>query len=133
MNCAGMKYFLIFTFLFLFSNGARISPKLKNPELLKQFWLENAKKLVRDKLSEKLNTNKAKNVILFLGDGMGLTTIAATRVVMGGEEKKLSFENFPHTATAKTYCLDESVPDSACASNAFLRGFKANYGNLIIK
>lgn len=101
-----------------------------NAELTKEFWLDSAKKSVREKLNTKPNTNKAKNVILFLGDGMGHTTIAASRVAMGGEEKKLSFENFPHTASSRTYCVDKGVADSACSANAFLHGVKSNFGTI---
>lgn len=132
MSSNSTKYFLILVFSLSFSNGLKISKNFLssklNSEKSKEFWLDKAKKLVEEKTTAEVNTNRAKNVILFLGDGMGFSTIAATRVAMGGEEKKLAFENFPNTATAKTYCLDESVPDSACAANAFLRGFKGNYG-----
>lgn len=38
----------------------------------------------------------AKNIIFFIGDGMDLATLAATRAYIGGEEKVLSFEKFPH-------------------------------------
>lgn len=44
---------------------------------------------------------------------------------MGGEEKKLSFENFPFTANSKTYCVDLQVSDSACTATAYLSGVKA--------
>lgn len=101
-----------------------------NIELNPEYWLENAKNLVSEKLKAIPNTNKAKNVIFFLGDGMGHTTVAATRVAMGGEELKLSFENFPHTSSSKTYCLDRTVPDSACTATAFFRGIKNNNGIL---
>ena len=43
----------------------------------------------------------AKNVILFIGDGMGVSTITAARIFDGqskgmqGEENELSFERFP--------------------------------------
>lgn len=43
----------------------------------------------------------AKNVILFLGDGMSIPTITATRVYIGGEEQKLAFEKFPYSGLAK--------------------------------
>jgi alkaline phosphatase len=62
----------------------------------------------------------------FLGDGMSHPTIAAARVYMGGEEKKLSFENFPYTASSKTYCVDKQVSDSACTATAYLSGVKTN-------
>lgn len=45
---------------------------------------------------------------------------------MGGEEKKLSFEEFPFTASSKTYCVDLQVSDSACTATAYLSGIKAN-------
>ena len=51
----------------------------------------------------------AKNVILFVGDGMSLPTVAAARIYEGqlhkqtGEENLLSFEHFPQTAFSKTY------------------------------
>lgn len=63
-----------------------------------------------------LNTNVAKNIILFLGDGMSVPTLAATRVYIGGEEKYLSFEEFPYLAMSKTYCVDKQVADSACSA-----------------
>lgn len=48
-----------------------------------------------------LNKNVAKNVIMFLGDGMSIPTLAATRIYMGGEEKVLSFEKFPYNGLSK--------------------------------
>lgn len=94
------------------------------------FWLENGKKFVQEQQAKKVNTNVAKNVILFLGDGMGLTTIATARVLSGGEEKKLSFEKFPYTGLSKTYSVDRIVPDSANTATAYLCGIKGNYGTI---
>jgi alkaline phosphatase len=50
---------------------------------------------------------------------------AAARVYAGGEDKKMSFENFPYTANSKTYCVDLQVSDSACTATAYLNGIKA--------
>ncbi|ERL84010.1 hypothetical protein D910_01329 [Dendroctonus ponderosae] len=77
-----------------------------------------------------MNFNTAKNVILFLGDGMSIPTIAATRVYLGGEEKSLSFEQFPYTGLSKTYCVDHQTADSACSATAYLGGVKANLGTI---
>ena len=51
---------------------------------------------------------RPKNVILFVGDGMSLTTITAARIYRGqqkkqrsGEELLLSWEEFPETALLK--------------------------------
>lgn len=46
-------------------------------------------------------------MILFVGDGMGMSTITAARIFKGqlagesGENATFSFENFPHTSLAK--------------------------------
>ncbi len=48
----------------------------------------------------KPNNNRAKNVILFVGDGMGISTITAARIFEGqrrgvdGESNSLSFRRF---------------------------------------
>nr|CAI5831604.1 unnamed protein product [Callosobruchus analis] len=47
------------------------------------YWNWNALQAVQDRLFRKLNENTAKNVIFFLGDGMSIPTIAATRVYLG--------------------------------------------------
>ncbi|XP_060521541.1 alkaline phosphatase-like [Cylas formicarius] len=96
----------------------------------KDFWRASAIKALNDRLHQKLNLNPAKNVILFLGDGMSIPTIAATRVYLGGEEMHLSFENFPYTGISKTYCVDHQTADSACSATAFLGGVKANLGTV---
>lgn len=59
-----------------------------------QVELEEALKL-------KWNTNRAKNVILFVGDGMGPNTVTATRIYKHGEGGKLVFEKFPHVGLLK--------------------------------
>lgn len=81
-----------------------------------EYYLDMAKEFVQDQLEMEFNRNVAKNVILFVGDGMSMQTQAATRVYLGGEEKSLSFEEFPHVGMAKTYCMDYQVPDSACTA-----------------
>jgi len=77
---------------------------------------------------------KAKNVILFLGDGMSLTTVAAARILAGqregkpGEETLLSWEHFPHTALSRTYNTDAQTPDSAGTMTAIATGVKSHSG-----
>lgn len=99
-------------------------------ELDPAFWLKNGGDFVQKQLQKHTNRNRAKNIIMFLGDGMSTATLAATRMYMGGEEKILFFEEFPHLGMAKTYCVDYQVPDSACTSTAYLSGVKANYGTI---
>lgn len=81
---------------------------------------------------------RAKNVILFVGDGMSLTTVAAARILDGqrrdapGEEHMLGWENFPHTALSKTYNTDSQTPDSAGTMTAMATGVKTRAGVLNI-
>ena len=76
----------------------------------------------------------AKNVILFLGDGMGISTVTAARIFAGqqaggpGEEHRLSFEHFPVTGLAKTYNVNSQTPDSAGTMSAIVTGVKTDIG-----
>lgn len=94
-------------------------------ELNSQYHIKNGVEFVeKQKLkSTSLNKNTAKNLILFLGDGMSMATIAATRVYIGGEERSLSFEKFPYVAMAKTYCVDKQVADSACSATGEINSY----------
>ncbi|MEL6529620.1 MAG: alkaline phosphatase, partial [Pseudomonadota bacterium] len=80
--------------------------------------------------------DRAKNVILFIGDGMGISTITAARIYEGqkrgesGEENLLSFENFENVALVKTYNTNAQVPDSAGTATAMHSGEKTRIGVL---
>ncbi|KAJ6636078.1 Membrane-bound alkaline phosphatase, partial [Pseudolycoriella hygida] len=105
--------------------------KLKRPEeLTTNYWLTKGKDFVTKKLSQSTDRKPAKNVILFIGDGMSLATQSAARMYKGGEEESLSFEEFPFVGTVKTYCVDYQVADSACSATAYLSGIKNNYGTI---
>ena len=90
-----------------------------------QAALAAAKKLVP-------NAKRAKNVILFLGDGMGISTVTASRIFEGqskgvdGERNKLSFEKLPYLALSKTYSANQQTPDSAPTMTAIVTGIKTN-------
>ena len=57
----------------------------------------------------------AKNVILFMGDGMGVPTSSAARIYMAqsrnltGEEAQLSWERMPHVALSKVNFIIDSI------------------------
>nr|XP_004662273.2 alkaline phosphatase, germ cell type-like [Jaculus jaculus] len=75
----------------------------------------------------------AKNLIIFLGDGMGVSTVTATRILKGqragnlGPETPLAMDRFPYMALSKTYNVDRQVPDSAGTATAYLCGVKTNF------
>lgn len=64
-------------------------------------WYDNAMDELRDSVKFKQNKHKAKNIILFVGDGMGLSTVTASRIYKYGEEGHLSWESFPHFGLLK--------------------------------
>jgi len=98
-------------------------------------WFMNAQSVLksRDVLGDKAI---AKNIILFVGDGMGVSTVTAARILEGqlkglhGEENSLSFDLFPHTGMAKTYNVDAQTPDSAGTMTAIMSGVKTDAGVL---
>lgn len=83
-------------------------------------------------------SGRAKNLILFVGDGMSLTTVAAARILEGqrrgasGEEQRLSWEDFPATALSRTYNTNSQTPDSAGTMSAMATGVKTRLGVLSI-
>ncbi|MCL1142167.1 alkaline phosphatase [Shewanella gaetbuli] len=76
----------------------------------------------------------AKNMILFVGDGMGISTVTAARILEGqlkgkmGEEHNLSFDTFAFSGLAKTYNVDAQTPDSAGTMTAMMSGVKTDAG-----
>ncbi|PFH09113.1 alkaline phosphatase [Collimonas sp. PA-H2] len=68
----------------------------------------------------------AKNVIFFLGDGMGITTMTAARIYKVGEEGDLTLDTLPETGFVTTYSNDAQVTDSAPSMGAYMTGVKAN-------
>lgn len=96
-------------------------------------WFTDAEASITAKLGRQQNA-KAKNVILFVGDGMGISTLTAARILEGqmageyGEEGYLSFETFPYTALAKTYNVNAQTPDSAGTMTAMMSGVKTDMG-----
>ena len=68
----------------------------------------------------------AKNIIFFLGDGMGSTTITAARLFKYKEEGLLNMEKMPRSARIKTYSNDAQTTDSAPSMGAYMTGIKIN-------
>ena len=97
-------------------------------------WFSDGKALTENKAGNTANNSSAKNVILFVGDGMGISTLTAARILQGqqngqtGEENFLSFESFPYSALVKTYNVDAQTPDSAGTMTAMISGVKTDAG-----
>ncbi|REL28485.1 alkaline phosphatase [Thalassotalea euphylliae] len=101
-------------------------------------WFSQAKRRVEIAQSRaeaiEIAKGQAKNVILFVGDGLGISTITAARIMAGqqagldGEEYELSFDKFPYSGFAKTYNVDAQTPDSAGTMTAMMSGVKTDVG-----
>ncbi|XP_045592055.1 alkaline phosphatase isoform X2 [Procambarus clarkii] len=103
----------------------------------RDYWYAQAKSHLEDIVAaRRASQGYAKNVILFVGDGMGVSTVTAGRILKGqregqsGEEYRLSFEKFPYVALAKTYNIDAQIGDSSACATALLCGVKANVNTL---
>lgn len=64
-------------------------------------WFDSGLDELKAALQIKTNTRRAKNVILFVGDGMGPNTVTATRILKNGEAGLLEWEKFPHMGLLK--------------------------------
>jgi alkaline phosphatase len=101
-------------------------------------WLSDGRAAIKRAKDLKPIKRKAKNVILFVGDGMGVSTLSAARILEGQmrgescEENRLSFENFSYSALSKTYSANQQTADSAPTMTAMIAGVKTNEGVLSV-
>ncbi len=114
------------------------SAQTPDPEVIRAAdpWFQAGSKAVAEARLLTPRQARAKNVILFVGDGMNPTTVTAARILAGqqaretGEENLLSFEQLPYLALSKTYNTDAQVPDSAGTMTAMMSGVKTKAGVL---
>lgn len=101
-------------------------------------WFEAGKRAVQDNKFKAPNLRLAKNVILFVGDGMGVSTVTAARILQGqlgnrdGEYNRLSFEEFKHLAMSVTASANQQTSDSAPTATAMVAGIKTNDGAISV-
>lgn len=82
-----------------------------------------------------LHSQPVRNVILCVGDGMGIASVTGARILRGEHEGlahtamgELFLDTMPYTALVRTYSLDEIVTDSAAAMTAMVCGEKVPDG-----
>jgi alkaline phosphatase len=116
---------------------AQQTPVVRGPESVED-WRQGGLQFIRQSNALQANKRHAKNVILFVGDGMGVSTVTAARILEGqlqgkpGEENRLAFENLPYTALSKTYSWDQQTSDSAPTMTAIATGYKVREGALSV-
>jgi alkaline phosphatase len=74
------------------------------------------------------NSAQPKNIIFFLGDGMGNNTLTAARIFAVGEDGDLTLDTLPESAFVKTFSNDAQTTDSAASMSAYMTGIKSNNG-----
>lgn len=127
------KHILIST-LGLLTSSVMINPALAQDSA--EEWTAIGKSWVKQSIAmgQGVSKKKAKKIILFVGDGMGVSTVTAARIRdgqlkgMDGEENYLSFETMPNVALSKVYNVDAQVPDSAGTMTAMVHGIKTDVG-----
>lgn len=73
---------------------------------------------------------RAKNVILFLGDAGGISTLNAAGIYAHNKPQSLFIQSLPHVALSDTSALDAWVTDSAAGMTAIITGRKTTNGTL---
>ncbi len=134
-----MRLLLTILALTITAPVAAAAPVLDTP-VKDEYWTA-----ARARLAERMTVvnrpARARNVILMIGDGMGISTITAARIFDGqnpgpgqprrsGEENSLAFEALPHVALVKTYNSNAQVPDSAGTASAMNTGVKTRIGTI---
>ena len=101
-------------------------------------WFKVGEQAVLVNKKDVAELRKAKNVILFVGDGMGVSTVTAARILEGqlngrdGEFNRLSFEKFNNMAHSVTASANQQTSDSAPTATAMVAGIKANDGAISV-
>ena len=101
-------------------------------------YYKQGQEFLKKKLQIKRNTYTAKNVILLIADGNGITSNYISRIFTGqlkgmvGEEYVQAHETFPYTGLVKTYNTDMQTPDSAGTGTAFHSGVRTFAGSINI-
>lgn len=91
-------------------------------------------KMLHERLNTPINTNKAKNIVILIADGHGVTSHYASRVFSGqkrgkiGEQYWLPQDKFPFSGLVKTYNSNAQTPDSAGTATAIFTGVKTRKG-----
>ncbi len=73
---------------------------------------------------------RAKNIIIFIGDGMGVPHLYAGMTVSA---IPFNLEKFPYSGLSKTYSADNYITDSAAGGTAIACGEKTNNGMIGVK
>ena len=107
LNCTVARHSYLSTFRSSLPASSSLTCTCDFKRLDPTYWIRIGQEELSRALNRQTINRRAKNVILFVGDGMGVTTVTAARIHQGqrlnksGEEGLLFFEQFPNMAHAK--------------------------------
>lgn len=78
--------------------------------------------------AEALAPQRAKNVILFLADAAGVSTLNGASLMAYGEPLKLHIQQWPYLGLSETSPVDQFVSDSANGMSSIMTGVKTRNG-----
>lgn len=113
----------------LFAGPAQIAAAQEPPQAADSYFVE-ARADLQARLNTRPITGRARNIILFIGDGMGISTLTAARIHQGqlagddGESTWTAMDRLPYSALVRTYAHDAQVADSAPTATAIMAGVK---------
>ena len=122
-----------------FNSGEELKCGEKIPDSFWKASFEKTKSRFNNHFSKKFDKKKAKNVIIFVGDGLGISTMTAGRIHAGqknlenpgvtcGAEYEFFFEkHLPMSGLSKTYSINKQTPDSASTATAMFSGKKTEH------
>ena len=105
-----MRVVLLFGFLFSVTFCLKLEERKQREN--QDFWRKKGYENLQRNLDPVINKSRAKNVILFIGDGMGIPTITATRHLKEflGKDPDLAVDNFPFSSLSKVgHFLQKSI------------------------
>lgn len=125
--------------LTVLSSACSAQPVESDSAIDDETWVR-AQAEARARIERQIRPQQARNVILFVADGMSVPTITAARIFDGQQngagtddvENLLSFEQFPDAALVRTYSTDAQVPDSANTASAMVTGYKTRNGAISV-
>ncbi|RME04676.1 MAG: alkaline phosphatase [Planctomycetota bacterium] len=121
MKIQKLNFFAVFfTICSLFIVGCQSSEGIENPKTRSK-----TKNLKNSQAQTKVS--QARNILLFIGDGMGDAHITLARLM---EKKKLFLDSFPVLGKLETFSLSNVVTDSAASATAMATGWKTLNGVL---
>lgn len=106
----------------LFQAGSAFSQDYSNDQSKLQCYTESNP--YQTVTVQPVKSQHAKNVILLIGDGMGLNQVSAAWIANQG---KLNIDNFKHIGLMRTYAANKLITDSGAAGTAMATGKKTNY------